>query len=296
MSRPPTRPYGPLGWGLLAPIGLLVLVGVVVAASSGHAVGGGSLDAETAAGAFATLLFAVGAVWIAGLFVASPLLTGLTARAETPKRRRWGEMLIVLGMIVLILFLLSASGRLGDRDGQTGPLVDTIGGQEPQGRLLDRPLETPPIDWVVVLTVFAVALVAFAAAAGMLVRGNRTVRRQVEARKALAQILDDTLDDLRAEKDPRRAVIAAYSRMERSLASYGLPRRPFEAPVEYLARVLEELRSATSSAKRLTHLFERAKFSQHTIDPGMKEEAIDAVATLRDELTTELAAVAVPSS
>lgn len=297
MSRPPTpRPQGPLGWGLLAPVGLLVLLGVVVAASSGHSVGGGSLDAETATGAFATLLFAVGAVWIAALLVASPIVTGLTARAETPMRRRWGDTVVVLGILVVILFVLSASGRLGDRDGQTGPLVDTIGGQEPQGRSLDKAIETPPIDWVIVLTVFGVALVAFAAVAGMLVRGNKTVRRQVAARQALAQILDDTLDDLRAEKDPRKAVIAAYSRMERSLASYGLPRRPFEAPVEYLARVLEELSAASSSARRLTHLFERAKFSQHTIDAGMKDEAIEAVSTLRDALTTELEAVAAPSS
>ena len=292
MSRPPKREYGPLGWGLLAPIGLFVLLAVVVAASSGHSVGGGSLDSETATGAFATLLFAVGAIWIAGLLVASPLVTGLTARAEKPKRQRWGEMIVILGIVVAILFLLSASGRLGNRDGQTGTLVDTIGGQEPQGRLFDRPVENPPIDWVIVLTVFGVALVTFIVAARMLVGGNKMVRRHVEARKALAQILDDTLDDLRAEKDPRKAVIAAYSRMERSLASYGLPRRPFEAPVEYLARVLEELRSSGSSARRLTHLFERAKFSQHTIDDGMKEDAIDAVSTLRDELTTELEAVA----
>jgi len=133
----------------------------------------------------------------------------------------------------------------------------------------------------------AVALVAFSTVAGMLIRGNNHVRRELEARKALADILDDTLDDLRAEKDPRKAVIAAYSRMERSLASFGLPRRPFEAPGEYLTRVLEELRSGSPAARRLTELFERAKFSQHAIDAAMKDEAIDAVVTLRDELRAE---------
>jgi hypothetical protein len=34
----------------------------------------------------------------------------------------------------------------------------------------------------------------------------------------------------------------------------------------------------------LTALFERAKFSTHQIDPGMKNDAIDALVTVRDEL------------
>jgi hypothetical protein len=286
VPRLPTSPSARLGWALLAPIALLVLVGIVVAASSGHAVGGGSLDSEAATGAFATLLFALGAVWVAGLLVASPLITGITARAEVVQRRRWSEAFLVLILIAALLFILSGAGRLGDRQAGT-QTVQTIGGQDPQGRGSARPIDTPPIDWVIVVAVFGVALLAFTSMAGMMIRGNPRVRREVEARKALAEILDDTLDDLRAEKDPRKAVIAAYSRMEKSLASFGLPRRPFEAPVEYLGRVLEELRSGSPAARRLTHLFERAKFSQHAIDAGMKDEAIEAVIALRDELRAE---------
>jgi hypothetical protein len=284
-----------LGWALFAPLALLILVGVVVVASSGHAVGRGSLDSEAATSAFATLLFALGAVWVAGLLVASPLATGLTARAEVLQRRRWSEAFIVLLLVLALLFILSGAGRLGDRRGTNGRPAQTIGEQDPRGRGSGRPLETPPIDWVIVLAVFGVALVAFTSVAGMMIRGNRHVRREVEARKALAEILDDTLDDLRAEKDPRKAVIAAYSRMERSLASFGLPRRPFEAPVEYLSRVLEELRSGSPAARRLTHLFERAKFSQHAIDMAMKDEAIEAVVALRDELRAETLAELAPS-
>ena len=58
---------------------------------------------------------------------------------------------------------------------------------------------------------------------------------------ALADVLEETLDDLRAEQDPRRAVIAAYARMERALAAYGLPRNPSEAPDEYLQRIFADL-------------------------------------------------------
>jgi hypothetical protein len=295
VSRLPTGPGGRLGFALLAPVALIVLVGVVVAASSGHAVGRGALESERATGAFATLLFALGAIWIAGLIVASPLMTGLTARAEVVQRRRWSEALIVLLLVLSVLFVLSGAGRLGDRDGTANQQAQTIGGQDPRGRGSGSPLETPPIDWVIVFVVFGVALVAFSTVAGMMIRGNKHVRRELEARKALAEILDDTLDDLRAEKDPRKAVIAAYSRMERSLASFGLPRRPFEAPGEYLTRVLDELRSGSPAARRLTELFERAKFSQHSIDAAMKDEAIDAVVTLRDELRAETLEVLAPA-
>jgi hypothetical protein len=287
VPRLPTGPRGRLGFALLAPLALIVLVGVVVAASSGHAVGSGALESEQATGAFATLLFALGAIWVAGLIVASPLMSGLTARAEVAQRRRWSEALVVLILVLAIALVLSGAGRLGDRNGTATQPVQTIGGQDPRGRELASPLDTPPIDWVIVFVVFGVALLAFSSVAAMMIRGNKHVRRWVEARKALAEILDDTLDDLRAEQDPRKAVIAAYSRMERSLASFGLRRRPFEAPGEYLTRVLEELRSGSRAARRLTELFERAKFSQHSIDAAMKDEAIDAVVTLRDELRAE---------
>jgi signal transduction histidine kinase len=100
----------------------------------------------------------------------------------------------------------------------------------------------------------------------------------------LTQVLDETLDDLRRERDARRAVIAAYARMERTLGAHGLPRKVFEAPLEYLARVLRELRVGTGAIFALTELFERAKFSPHEIDSGMKDEAIAALVSVRDDL------------
>lgn len=272
---------------ILTPLFLLLLLGVVVVASSAD-LGGESLDAREATGALATLLFALGAVWVAGILVASPLATGLTARAEVAQQRRWSQTIAVIVIVVAILFMLSGAGRLGNRGpDRVNPAAPT-GEQVPRGREPGRYLPTPPIDWFVVLAVFGVAFVGFAAAARMVVRSNKAVIREVEAREALAAILDDTLDDLRAEPDPRKAVIACYSRMERSLASYGLPRHPFEAPDEYLGRVLDELHSGSPAARRLTRLFERAKFSEHSIDASMKDEAIEAVSELRSELTAEL--------
>ena len=101
---------------------------------------------------------------------------------------------------------------------------------------------------------------------------------------AVAQAVDESLDDLRAEPDPRRAVIAAYARLEGVLAAHGLPRKPAEAPLEYLGRMLAELSVSDRAARGLTDLFERAKFSQHVVGADMKDEAIDALETVRDDL------------
>jgi hypothetical protein len=100
----------------------------------------------------------------------------------------------------------------------------------------------------------------------------------------VGEALDLAIDELRAERDPRRAIIAAYARMERLFGAHGLPRRAFEAPFEYLRRVLGELRASPGSIFELTALFERAKFSRHELGPELKDEAIDALVAIRDEL------------
>lgn len=148
----------------------------------------------------------------------------------------------------------------------------------------------PEFRWLPVLAVGTLALgtVAYFSARSRLRRRAGLETSDEELVGELAALIDDTLDDLRAEPDPRRAVIAAYARMERALAGYGLPRRAFEAPLEYLDRVAGDLHGRLPSARRLvfelTHLFERAKFSPHAIAQEMKDDAIATLSALRDEL------------
>lgn len=143
-----------------------------------------------------------------------------------------------------------------------------------------------------------VAIVAaLLAAAGVAAFASRKGRPMKELRirsqeEDVALALDESLDDLRDDPDTRRAIIAAYARMERALAATGIPRRPSEAPYEYLARALESLHTSASSVTRLTDLFERAKFSRHIPDESMREDAIDALVAVRDELRTPRQAAA----
>ena len=82
-------------------------------------------------------------------------------------------------------------------------------------------------------------------------------------------------------------MIAAYARMEQTLDRYGFARLRAEAPLEYLGRVLRELKVRSGAVLALTELFERAKFSRHEIDSEMKEEAIGALIAVRDDLRAE---------
>ena len=117
-------------------------------------------------------------------------------------------------------------------------------------------------------------------------RGARRAPRLPSLRREelVSLALDESLDDLRNDPDIRRAIIAAYARMEGVLAGVGLPRHPAEAPFEYMERALQSLDASAGAAQRLTALFEWAKFSQHEPGPEMRDDAIAALVAIRDEL------------
>lgn len=137
-----------------------------------------------------------------------------------------------------------------------------------------------------------VVLVLLAGTA-ILLYARRRARRPLRPLRGSADdvslALDDSLDDLRNDPDLRRAIVAAYARMERALAAAGLARHPSEAPFEYVARALTSLETSAESAERLTELFEWAKFSQHEPRPEMREDAIEALVAVRDELRSPAA-------
>jgi len=103
----------------------------------------------------------------------------------------------------------------------------------------------------------------------------------------VAESIDDALEDLEAEPDARRAVIAAYARMERAFARHGLRRKPSETPAEYMRRILLDLTARVDAVRLLTGLFEQARFSDHTIDAAMKQDAIESLRAIRDDLRAE---------
>ena len=146
----------------------------------------------------------------------------------------------------------------------------------------------PKFQW----SVLWIALVLFAGIAAYWFFRLRTAKpvlqwpnaQELAVSEDLAAGIDDAIDDLEAEPDARRAVIAAYARMEAVLGRNGFQRVPSETAIEYLRRVLLGLTSRGDAVTRLTGLFQQAKFSKNEIDGAMKQAAIGALREIRTGL------------
>jgi hypothetical protein len=203
------------------------------------------------------------------------------------RRRRGGSLSLILPLAaVLALWLLRDVLGLGGSGDD--PPVSTYA--PPSTLELPTPTDQPGVVPLVVAGVALAAMVGIAVA--QLVAERRRRHPLPTPAERLVELLDDTLEDLEREPDPRRAVIAAWARMERGLAAAGLPRHPAEAPFEYAARVLEAALARPSSVHRLTGLFERAKFSHHPVGQADRQEAIAALRTVRRELAEAVEAAA----
>jgi hypothetical protein len=268
---------------------VLALVAVVTIAATGSTPSG-SGDTREPADALLDTFFSL--MLLAYLPAAALLIWALMQRrqiAEEMASGRYQRNGLIAFCGLILIFGALAYWRRRDAGVEPGEeIVDPVPGVqpptgEPPERGVVRSEYEPEFAWIPVLVV--VGLVAVGALAAYLsARRRKGASGDEVIAEALATVLDETLDDLRAERDPRRAVIAAYARLERALAAHGLARRPAETAEEYLQRILPRLDVEPRSVRRLTDLFARAKFSPHMVDVGMKEEAIDALSTVRDEL------------
>ena len=267
---------------------LVALLGIVALAAGGRApLGGNRGEGRSVPIVFWDYVFSTAVV----LFVlAVPFLVWVFWGVPWPTRRRSGRRADVLVLVYVALVCAAVVGASRVWGEEAESLRLRIPRVETRGRppLQDDERRTPEFRWLP-LVIVAGGAVAFVAYQRTRARRAPSLDRRSEEELVdeLTALLDDTLDDLRDEPDPRRAVIAAYARMERVLAAFGAPRRPFEAPLEYVQRVapdLEHVPAASRLLSELTHLYERAKFSPHTIGPEMKEHAIATLQSLRGEL------------
>ncbi|HEU0303460.1 MAG TPA: DUF4129 domain-containing protein [Gaiellaceae bacterium] len=195
------------------------------------------------------------------------------------------------GLVVFLLLIVVLTGTRALLGYERRPPTD-VGAEPafPPGAQPDRPVPSqqptdrpPRVMWPLAAGLGALIVATVVLLVLLERRRSRPGERSPEELDALARALEDAIDDLRREPDPRRAVVAAYARMEQALSFYGLPRRASETPYEYLRRVAREL-DAEAPVAALTELFEEAKFSEHSVDEGMRGRAIDALVSVRAEV------------
>jgi uncharacterized protein DUF4129 len=287
--RAVTRPLkaGALALGL---VGLLVLV--AMAARGGHPGTNGHIATRAVPNSvqdsFITLLAIVYVVVIVAVVIG---VFRHKHRWHDPKSR-WLANFALVTLLMLIAtgigYYAMTHSHLGDRAARARQAQRTGtssqgSGHQPRTGLPGREAH---FQWPLALGVAGLALLG-----GVWVyvrRRGELVRRDERTLEAdIVAALETTIDDLRRERDARKAVIAAYAQMERTLTSHGLARHRAETPFEYLGRILRGLHVRDTAARTLTDLFEYAKFSRHEIDNAMKEEAIGALVAIREDLQHE---------
>jgi len=208
-------------------------------------------------------------------------------RRDEPTRVHWAVRLalmlipfLLLGGMIALLVHASGDAVAPQPVLPAGPMSGSAFAD--LQRRLDAAGQASPSFGIVFLVVTAIV----GAAAGLWfwkTRPQWTYTTDSSTRR-LRQAVDDGLDALQRESDPRRAVILAYLAMERALAMQGLARMAPEAPVEYMLRILADLPDCQDPVHLLTALFEEAKFSNHSIDSSDREAAVQALVAVRAAL------------
>jgi hypothetical protein len=288
---------------VLSGAGLLALLVLVAVASRAHRPGGGTSGGGANVppvlleylGVLALVMILVGGA--VAVFALADNRRKKAIAGQTGWRRSLGGVAFAM-LAVLVALLLSRHAHphrarpLFGAFGPTGVAKGVTGSAAARAAARRQQTES---DWLgaVILGSILIGLAAAIASAAAYRRSHGDfLEEEAALAAALDAVLADTLEDLYNERDPRTAVINAYARMEQTFAAYRVPRGQAETSLEYVERALDRLDVSGWAVRRLTLLFERAKFSAHEVDSTMKDDAIETLAGVRAELEADREAVA----
>jgi hypothetical protein len=144
---------------------------------------------------------------------------------------------------------------------------------------------------VAVLAVLVLALVTWALLRQTMGRrgkrkGRRDPRRpEPNTADDLVAALDAGLQELSdTDRDPRRAVIACWVRLEQAAAAAGTPRHAGDSPTDLVARLLAEQRLDARVLTPFAAVYRQARYATHTVDDQMRRQAVSALERLRADL------------
>jgi hypothetical protein len=206
---------------------------------------------------------------------------------EVPRIPAWlralTQILSLLGFMAFA-YLLSRSGALsGLLSLGAGGVPGDVGGLTGEGTVL-----APPVFiWTFGILAVAAGLGTLALALWVAMGDRRAASRaedddaDAEPAGPLRAAVDDSLEDLRAEPDARRAIIRCYARFERVAEGSGVARPPWATPLEFMREALGRLPVPGTAVPTLTGLFELARFSQHALGAGERDRALHALDEIR---------------
>ncbi|GAA4923375.1 DUF4129 domain-containing protein [Actinoplanes utahensis] len=218
--------------------------------------------------------------------------------------RRWWPLAAVLGLLFVIALAATRSEPQLDQIRPEStvttrpPLLPSRPTAEPSARAVPEPAQGLP-DWVGTATLAVLGAGALLMVIGLcwaLIRDYlrrrpaRTGRRGESRRpqrtaEDLVAALDAGLEELSdTDRDPRRAVIACWVRLEDAAAAAGTPRHPGDSPTDYVGRLLAEQRVDAGVLAALLAVYREARYATHTVDDRMRQQARSALERLRADL------------
>jgi hypothetical protein len=278
---------------------IVLLIAALAGALSGTAKGTSALQGGPASVALSIALTLLGVVVIilfAVLLYAFALRPRLSSDAGDTPRRSMRRRIAGLGVLVAAIALLALFGHLHPHR-----LVSSSAPAPSPVRAVKA--GHSPVHFVPVASLGTLGGVAVVVALLVLVTWWRARRRgrnwklgdllgareegrfSTGASRSLAESLAAVhVGDPEEEPDPRRAVVAAYVAMTHAAARAGAERRSHETASEFLQRLLGSLGASHDAARRLTSLFESARYSTAPFEESLRLDAIDALRQVQAEL------------
>ena len=219
--------------------------------------------------------------------------------------RRWWPLAAILGLLFLASIAATRSAPQLERFNPDAGVVATPAPLLPPSRLPTGPTQEPTEaasalpGWlgqaalvvVGVVGILVIGLVVWTLLRHQMSRrGTRKGRREAgrpEPRTAedLVAALDAGLQELSdTDRDPRRAVIACWVRLEQAAAAAGTPRHAGDSPTDLVARLLAEQRVDASVLTPFAGVYRQARYATHTVDDQMRQQARMALERLRADL------------
>lgn len=199
------------------------------------------------------------------------------------------EILVLLPLLLLVAALWYDGGRIAAALLAWGRGLFYLDGPGAPGTPEIPAVSLPWLGWGVGLLGLVVALTTLALAL-LLLFGERLVawwlaRQAVaEPREPLIEAVDDSLDDLATEPDPRAAIIRCYRRFEQVTERARVPRPRWQTPDEFMRNALARLPVPPPAVEQLTRLFERARFSHHAVRSDDRDRARACLEDIRAAL------------
>jgi uncharacterized protein DUF4129 len=187
-------------------------------------------------------------------------------------------LLLVVGLFALVALPLASRPERAARPEPTVDRGAAVGRDDGAG----RPAGSVDLGWLLLPLGASLALlipVALVVRRRRFARGRSSVEPEPLGRVARAGIAE-----LESVRDPRRAVLRAYARMEEALAELEIVRAPDETASELLGRTARRLSASGEDAGWLTGRFEEARFSTHEITERDRERALGSLRRIEHEL------------